>query len=362
MADGRRQPTTRTRRQARSRSRRATVGGLARPRRLDRTGAGRRKLDRRFNDAGAHRLRGQPAGPRLSARGPRALRRASRRAQRARRCVPGAIDGAAGGALCGDLIRVSVRVERRPRGRRPGFDAEGCGALTAAGSAAVTLVEGEPLLDAARVGTHDDRRGARRALARQAARGRPGRGRAASRARRRGRATRAVPRRRRPHARGDERRRGLRRRRAAACGGGRRRGHAGAVARRRRTTPRRPAARPTPSGSRASVAHGMGLPHFTLDLRAGVPRGRRRPVPGRLRGGGDPEPVRAAATATCGSTRCSSSPTGSARPTLATGHYARVTEDGLLRAAADPAKDQAYMLAALAPASLAPHALPARPS
>ena len=31
---------------------------------------------------------------------------------------------------------------------------QGCGALTAAGSAAVTLVEGAPLLDAARVGTH----------------------------------------------------------------------------------------------------------------------------------------------------------------------------------------------------------------
>ena len=38
---------------------------------------------------------------------------------------------------------------------------------------------------------------------------------------------------------------------------------------------------------------------------------------------------------------------------LATGHYARVTDDGLLRAAADPAKDQTYMLAALAPATLA---------
>ena len=36
---------------------------------------------------------------------------------------------------------------------------------------------------------------------------------------------------------------------------------------------------------------------------------------------------------------------------LATGHYARVTADGLLRAAADPAKDQSYMLAALDPAS-----------
>jgi tRNA-specific 2-thiouridylase len=45
-------------------------------------------------------------------------------------------------------------------------------------------------------------------------------------------------------------------------------------------------------------------------------------------------------------------------PTLATGHYARVAEAGdahgpLLRAAADPAKDQTYMLAALAPDSLA---------
>ena len=37
----------------------------------------------------------------------------------------------------------------------------------------------------------------------------------------------------------------------------------------------------------------------------------------------------------------------SAPRTLATGHYARVGEDGLLRAAADPAKDQSYMLAAL---------------
>src|SRR5919202_295448 len=38
---------------------------------------------------------------------------------------------------------------------------------------------------------------------------------------------------------------------------------------------------------------------------------------------------------------------------LATGHYARVTQDGLLRAAADPAKDQTYMLSAVSPATLA---------
>ncbi len=63
----------------------------------------------------------------------------------------GGVDGHAGGSLCGDLIRVSVRVEG-DRVVEAGFDADGCGALTAAGSAAVTLVEGEPLLDAARVG------------------------------------------------------------------------------------------------------------------------------------------------------------------------------------------------------------------
>jgi tRNA-specific 2-thiouridylase len=40
-------------------------------------------------------------------------------------------------------------------------------------------------------------------------------------------------------------------------------------------------------------------------------------------------------------------------PTLTTGHYARRTPEGLLRLAADPAKDQAYMLAALSRATLA---------
>jgi len=38
---------------------------------------------------------------------------------------------------------------------------------------------------------------------------------------------------------------------------------------------------------------------------------------------------------------------------LATGHYARIDCDGLLRAGADPAKDQAYMLAGTAPSTLA---------
>lgn len=66
-----------------------------------------------------------------------------------------ACTGAAGGAACGDLVRISVEVDHRsPHGTvcDAGFDASGCGAAVAAGSAAVTLVRGMGLLEAARVG------------------------------------------------------------------------------------------------------------------------------------------------------------------------------------------------------------------
>ena len=62
--------------------------------------------------------------------------------------------GAAGGAACGDLIRIAVRVEG-DRIAEAGFDADGCGAARAAGSAAVELLEGAPVTDAARI-TIDD--------------------------------------------------------------------------------------------------------------------------------------------------------------------------------------------------------------
>jgi tRNA-specific 2-thiouridylase len=70
----------------------------------------------------------------------------------------GACTGAAGGAACGDLIRVSVAVDPEcPDGRiaGAGFDASGCGAAIAAGSATVELVRGETLLAAARVGARE---------------------------------------------------------------------------------------------------------------------------------------------------------------------------------------------------------------
>jgi len=70
----------------------------------------------------------------------------------------GACTGAAGGAACGDLIRVSIAIDpNSPTGRieDAGFDASGCGATVAAGSAAVSLLRGVPLLQAARIGAEE---------------------------------------------------------------------------------------------------------------------------------------------------------------------------------------------------------------
>jgi tRNA-specific 2-thiouridylase len=69
-----------------------------------------------------------------------------------------AFTGAAGGAACGDLIRISIAIDPdSPDGRiaDAGFDASGCGASIAAGSAVVGLVRGVPLLEAARVGVEE---------------------------------------------------------------------------------------------------------------------------------------------------------------------------------------------------------------
>src|SRR4051794_29844015 len=64
----------------------------------------------------------------------------------------GAFAGAAGGAAGGDLgtVRVAVEGETVVDAR---FAAPGCGAAQAAGSAAVELVRGASIFDAARVGS-----------------------------------------------------------------------------------------------------------------------------------------------------------------------------------------------------------------
>src|SRR4051794_28649122 len=58
--------------------------------------------------------------------------------------------GVAGGTACGDLVHLRVAVEA-DRVSDAGFEASGCGATIAAASAAVELVAGAPLLEAARV-------------------------------------------------------------------------------------------------------------------------------------------------------------------------------------------------------------------
>src|SRR5215218_6708264 len=96
----------------------------------------------------------------------------------------------------------------------------------------------------------------------------------------------------------------------------------------------------------------MGLPHLTLDLRDAFAAGVVAPFLADHAAGLTPNPcVRCNGNVRLDAMLAFARRLGATE--LATGHYARVTPDGLLRAAADPAKDQSYMLAALAPESLA---------
>ncbi|MFZ0377723.1 MAG: iron-sulfur cluster assembly scaffold protein, partial [Solirubrobacteraceae bacterium] len=67
------------------------------------------------------------------------------------RRLPGAFTATVGGFACCDEIELSVSVDG-DRVTDAGFDARGCGASTAAGSAAVTLARGSTVLEAARLG------------------------------------------------------------------------------------------------------------------------------------------------------------------------------------------------------------------
>ena len=106
-----------------------------------------------------------------------------------------------------------------------------------------------------------------------------------------------------------------------------------------------------------ALAHSMGLPHFTIDLRDEFRAGVVEPFIAGYAAGETPNPC----VGCNGHVRLDAMLELADRlgcDTLATGHYARTAEpehrDGpLLRVAADPAKDQTYMLAALSPQSLA---------
>ncbi len=99
------------------------------------------------------------------------------------------------------------------------------------------------------------------------------------------------------------------------------------------------------------VAHGLGLAHFTLDLRDEFRAGVVEPWLMEHAAGQTPNPcVRCNGHVRLDAMLEFADRLGAA--TLTTGHYARRTPTGLLRRAADPAKDQTYMLAALSRAAL----------
>jgi len=102
-----------------------------------------------------------------------------------------------------------------------------------------------------------------------------------------------------------------------------------------------------------AVAHRMGLPHLTLDLRDEFRAGVVEPWLAGHAAGETPNPcVRCNGRVRLDAMLAYADRLGAA--TLATGHYARHDpQTGLLRLAADPAKDQAYMLAGLAPSTIA---------
>jgi len=292
-----------------------------------------------------------------------------------------AYTGAAGGAACGDFSRISLTVADG-RIDRVTFDAEGCGATRAATAAVAEMVDGTPVLEAAAISIDDvdtaiggltpaKRHAAQlstdalhRALSGAASSplplAPPGGDETAARGA--GDTPEEPP----PNLRRRGISRPLQRRVAVAMSGGVDSAVAALLAREEGaevvgvtvklwTDPETDGAKACCSpeavlGARA-LAHQLGIPHFTLDLEEDF---RRRVVERFIGGyaeGRTPNPcilcngeVRLAAMIDLAERL------GAER--LLTGHYARIVEDEagpLLAAAADRAKDQSYMLAALPP-------------
>jgi tRNA-specific 2-thiouridylase len=282
-----------------------------------------------------------------------------------------AFTGAAGGAACGDLSRMSCTVEDG-RVASVAFDAEGCGATSAATAAVAEAVDGAPVLDAARLSIDDveallggltpaKRHAAQlatdalhRALSSAAASRLP-----LSESGRDPAALPAEEGRRIPSPTDTPRV-------AVAMSGGVDSAVAALLARERGAevigVTVKLWADPETDGAKAccspeavlgarALAHTLGIPHFTLDLEEEF---RRRVVDRFVSGyaeGRTPNPcvlcngeVRLAAMIDLAERL------GADR--LLTGHYARIVEDvdgPLLASGADEAKDQSYMLAALPP-------------
>ncbi len=264
--------------------------------------------------------------------------------------------GAAGGAVCGDLVRISLAVDPSSADGRvldAGFDASGCGAAIAAGSAVVSLISGTPLLEAARIGPEqiEDELGGLSAAKRHAAE----------------LAADALHRALGWAAREQVQLAPSESRALVAMSGGvdsavaallvaRDGAEAVGVTLELWSDPENDGEASCCSaqavrGAR-ELAHGLRMPHLSIDLRAEF---RAGVVDGWLAdhsAGLTPNPC----------VRCNGNVRLDAMlelgerlgaQTLATGHYARVERGGMLQMAADVAKDQSYVLSALAPSSLA---------
>jgi tRNA-specific 2-thiouridylase len=263
--------------------------------------------------------------------------------------------GEAGGAICGDSIRIAVAIDG-DRVADAGFEASGCAAARAAGSAVVELVRGTLLVDAARVSTEtiSEELGGlaagrmhAAALAADALHGALG-------AAARDGAPRLAP---------------SARRTLVAMSGG----VDSAVAAQQALDAghevigvtlqlwadsgndgTKSCCSPQAVTVARALAHRMGIPHLTLDVREGFRGAVVDDFIAEHAAGRTPNPcVRCNGLVRFDAMLALAGNLGAAR--LATGHYARIAwdEDGpLIRAAVDANKDQAYMLARLRPDAL----------
>ena len=274
--------------------------------------------------------------------------------------LTGSARGSAGGAACGDLIAISLRLDEG-RAADVRFEASGCAAARAAAAATAELLDGAGLreaglLDAAAIAAELGGLSAVGAHAADLAAEAAHRALGAAVAGAEG-AILAPP--------GDGRERVL----VAVSGGvdsavaALREREAGAdvfaVTLELWSDPANDGERSCCSADAVrvarSVAQAQGIPHLTVDLRDRFRAGVVEPFLAGYAAGETPNPC----------IRCNGririepmvriaeqlGATG-----LATGHYARTRDDGsgaLLTAAADPGKDQTYMLAGLPPAVLA---------
>jgi tRNA-specific 2-thiouridylase len=271
--------------------------------------------------------------------------------------IDGGATGAAGGAPCGDLVRISL-VAAGGTVERVTVDAEGCAPSRAAAAAVAELVEGASVLDAARLspvevaaelGGLADTHLHSAELAADALH------RAITELAATGESLAAPP------ASGE--------RVAVAVSGGVDSAVAALRERERgadvvavtvklwadeATDGERSCCSPEAVLKARRVAHSLGLPHLTLDLRGEFRAGVVRPFIDGYAAGRTPNPcvlcngeVRIDAMIALADRLGASA--------LATGHYARLVDDGegpLLSRPADESKDQTYMLAAIAPQSL----------